>query len=105
MVSDVLNRHPRILSLSEFFSFVGLQAFRRLIRFISPELEDEGMVARGFRHSRGRRVRGLHNSSPRTRTPSPGPAVRDLNCLAIPCEPALKSRLAAMIRARAALAP
>ena len=29
MVSDMLNRHPRILSLSEFFSFVGLQAFRR----------------------------------------------------------------------------
>lgn len=29
MVSDVLNRHPRILSLSEFFSFVGLKAFLR----------------------------------------------------------------------------
>lgn len=27
MVSDVLNRHPRILSLSEFFSFVGLRGF------------------------------------------------------------------------------
>ena len=44
MVSDVLNRHPRILSLSEFFSFVGLQAFRRLIRFTSPELEDEAWL-------------------------------------------------------------
>lgn len=29
MVSDVLNRHPRILSLSEFFSFIGLKAFLR----------------------------------------------------------------------------
>lgn len=29
MVSDVLNRHPRFLSLSEFFSFVGLKAFLR----------------------------------------------------------------------------
>ena len=32
MVSNVLNRHPRVLSLSEFFSFVGMQPFghRRL---------------------------------------------------------------------------
>ena len=29
MVSDVLNRHPRILSLSEFFSFIGLRTFLR----------------------------------------------------------------------------
>ena len=28
MVSDVLNRHPRVLSLSEFFSSVGMGAFR-----------------------------------------------------------------------------
>ena len=32
MVSDILNRHPRVLSLSEFFSFVGLGAFRRRYR-------------------------------------------------------------------------
>ena len=29
MISDILNRHPRILSLSEFFSFNGLAAFTR----------------------------------------------------------------------------
>ena len=29
MVSNVLNRHPRVLSLSEFFSFVGMRPFRR----------------------------------------------------------------------------
>ena len=29
MVSDILNRHPRVLSLSEFFSFVGTGSFRR----------------------------------------------------------------------------
>ena len=29
MVSNVLNRHPRVLSLSEFFSFVGTGSFRR----------------------------------------------------------------------------
>ena len=29
MISDILNRHPRILSLSEFFSFNGLAAFNR----------------------------------------------------------------------------
>ena len=29
MVSNILNRHPRILSLSEFFSFVGTGSFRR----------------------------------------------------------------------------
>ena len=32
MVSDILNLHPRVLSLSEFFSFVGLGAFRRRYR-------------------------------------------------------------------------
>ena len=29
MVSDILNRHPRVLSLSEFFSFTGFGPFRR----------------------------------------------------------------------------
>ena len=29
MVSDILNRHPRVLSLSEFFSFIGTGSFRR----------------------------------------------------------------------------
>ena len=29
MISDVLNRHPRVLSLSEFFSTTGLAPFRR----------------------------------------------------------------------------
>ena len=29
MVSSVLNRHPRILSLSEFISFIGIRAFSR----------------------------------------------------------------------------
>ena len=28
MVSKLLNAHPRILSLSEFFSYVGMEAFR-----------------------------------------------------------------------------
>ena len=28
MVSNLLNAHPRILSLSEFFSYVGMDAFR-----------------------------------------------------------------------------
>ena len=28
MVSNILNRHPRVLSLSEFFGFLGLNAFR-----------------------------------------------------------------------------
>ena len=29
MVSNILNRHPRVLSLSEFFSYLGMRAFRR----------------------------------------------------------------------------
>lgn len=29
MVSNILNRHPRVLSLSEFFSFLGMRAFLR----------------------------------------------------------------------------
>ena len=29
MVSDILNLHPRVLSLSEFFSFIGMGSFRR----------------------------------------------------------------------------
>ncbi len=29
MVSDILNLHPKVLSLSEFFSFVGMGSFRR----------------------------------------------------------------------------
>lgn len=29
MVSNILNRHPRVLSLSEFFSFIGTGSFRR----------------------------------------------------------------------------
>ena len=29
MVSNILNRHPRVLSLSEFFSFLGTRAFLR----------------------------------------------------------------------------
>ena len=29
MLSDMLNLHPRVLSLSEFFSFVGMGSFRR----------------------------------------------------------------------------
>ena len=29
MLSNILNRHPRVLSLSEFFSFVGMGPFRR----------------------------------------------------------------------------
>lgn len=29
MISDVLNRHPKVLSLSEFFSFLGIRAFRK----------------------------------------------------------------------------
>ncbi len=29
MISDMLNLHPRVLSLSEFFSFVGMGSFRR----------------------------------------------------------------------------
>ena len=29
MISDIVNRHPKILSLSEFFSFIGLGAFSR----------------------------------------------------------------------------
>ncbi len=29
MVSDILNLHPRVLSLSEFFSFIGTGSFRR----------------------------------------------------------------------------
>ena len=29
MVSDILNRHPNILSISEFFSFLGLSVFAR----------------------------------------------------------------------------
>lgn len=29
MISDMLNMHPRVLSLSEFFSFIGMGSFRR----------------------------------------------------------------------------
>ena len=29
MISDVLNRHPKVLSLSEFFSFLGFRAFAK----------------------------------------------------------------------------
>ena len=32
MVSNILNRHPRVLSLSEFFSFVGTGSFRLPLR-------------------------------------------------------------------------
>ncbi|MYH49132.1 MAG: sulfotransferase [Gammaproteobacteria bacterium] len=28
MVSDILNRHPRVLSVSEFFSYLGMRTFR-----------------------------------------------------------------------------
>ena len=29
MVSNILNRHPRVLSLSEFFSYIGMVPYRR----------------------------------------------------------------------------
>lgn len=54
MVSDILNRHPQVLSLSEFFSFVGLGPFRRrrrsgaeMWRFYSRQQRRTRMMLRG----------------------------------------------------------
>lgn len=54
MVSDILNRHPQVLSLSEFFSFVGLGPFRRrrrcgadMWRFYSRQQRRTRMMLQG----------------------------------------------------------
>lgn len=58
MVSDMLNRHPHVLSVSEFFSCLGLGAFARrqttgdwMWRLYSEPGYQMGIVARGERFS------------------------------------------------------
>lgn len=54
MVSDILNRHPGVLSVSEFFSFLGLSIFARpratgdwMWRLYSEPGKRMGIIARG----------------------------------------------------------
>lgn len=54
MISDILNRHPQILSISEFFSFLGLEIFARrrptgdwMWRLYSEPGYRMGVIARG----------------------------------------------------------
>lgn len=58
MVSDILNRHPDVLSISEFFSFLGLAIFARrqttgnwMWRLYSEPGYRMGIIARGERFS------------------------------------------------------